>query len=141
MLHDMGRIDIRTAAGGFQDVSRKWWNPPCRSCLLASAASSDFYNSVASAMRSGLVSTSMPRFLEAGGLLHGKISGQKRDCLERQGLLLFPDSEVVNRVADMGTPIVRMHGHQLYRQHLFHFKSSTELCRACCDLRHLVKLF
>ena len=31
----------------------------------------------------------------------------KRDCLERQGLLLFPDSEVVNRVADMGTPTVR----------------------------------
>ena len=31
----------------------------------------------------------------------------KPDRLERQGLLLFPDNEVDNRVADMGTPIVR----------------------------------
>ena len=54
------------------------------------------------------------RFLEAEGSRHqpiypiyGKISEEKRDRLERQGLLLLSDSEVDNRVADMGTPIAR----------------------------------
>ena len=60
------------------------WNPPCRSCLFDSAASSDFFNSVTSATRSGLVfSTSVPTISRSRRLApptnlpnHGKISGQ-----------------------------------------------------------------
>ena len=54
-------------------------------------------------MRSGLVSTSMPLFRNRK-LVPREDFLSKRDCLERQGSLLFPDSD---RVADMGTPIVR----------------------------------
>ena len=92
-------------------------------------------------MRSGLVSTSMPRFLEAGGLLHEKISGQNVTVWNARACCCFQTAKWSTELQNMGTPIARSSAIQLYRQHLFHFKSSTELCRACCDLRHLVKLF
>ena len=128
-------IDIRTAVGGLQDVSRKWWNPPCRSCLLASAASSDFYNSVASTMRSGLVSTSS-HVIRNRRLAPREDFWSKRDCLERQGLLLLSRQRPSCRYG-----YTHRSNLGLNRHHLDHFKSSTELCRACCDVRHLVKLF
>ena len=53
--HDMGRTDVRTAAGGLQDVSRKCVESAMQKLSLRFAASSDFYNSVTSATRSGLV--------------------------------------------------------------------------------------
>ena len=136
----MGRIDIRTAACGSQDVFRKWWNPPCRSCLLASAASSDFHNSVASAMRSGLVSTSMPRFLKAGGLLHGKISGQNLTVWNARACCCFQTAKWSTELQIWVHPSFKAQPSTLPPT-LFHFKSSTELCRASCDGRHLVKLF
>ena len=89
------------------------WNLPCRSCFFASAASSDFSNSVTSATRPGLVSTSVPRFLEAEGSLHqpiypiyGKISGQKRDRLERQGLLCFQTPKWTTELQTWAHPLL-----------------------------------
>ena len=112
------------------------WNPPCRSCLFASATSPEFYNSVTSATRPGLVfSTSVPRFLEAGGSLHqpinpiyGKISGQNVTVRNAKAYCCFQTAK--------WTTELQTWAHQLHCRYSFHFKSSDRAvaCNVAIDV-------
>ena len=91
-------------------------NPPCRSGLFASAASSDFSTVLPAPRDWDLFSQqACHAFLfEIGGSLHipvypifGKYSGQHVTVWNAKAYRCFSDSEVDNRVADIGTPTVR----------------------------------
>ena len=144
--HDMGRTDVRAAAGGLQHVPRKcvesamqklslrfcgilrllqqsYQRHETRTCFLNKRATHFFSKPEARSTNQSTQSS-------------GRILVKHVTVWNAKAHRCFSDSEVDNRVADIGTPTARSSAMQFHGRHPFHVKSSDRAvaCNVVIDV-------